>query len=96
MQLVTNTAPQLLPCRVSEMLIQLISIVLGRFCIAFDRFGGELSWRIGVVAGSRIQIGRIGIVGWCSIRSRVVLRYLGGVARGRRIIFRGFGVVAVV
>jgi hypothetical protein len=65
------------------MLNRLISIVLESFSVVFDHIGGELSWRIGVVAGSRVIPGST----WeprCSI------------SRGRRIILRCFGVAALV
>jgi hypothetical protein len=75
-------------------------VVLGRFGVPFDRFGGVKNWSIGVVAGNGVVLGSIGVKGWGSIRSRVVLRCLGGVVlrclggvtRGS-VIFWGFGVV---
>jgi hypothetical protein len=54
-------------------------VVLGRFGVPFDRFGGVKNWSIGVVAGNGVVLGSIGVKGWGSIRSRVVLRCLGGV-----------------
>jgi hypothetical protein len=57
-------------------------VVLGHFGVVFASFSGVISRNLGVVAGNRVVLGSLGVVGRGSLRSRVVLRYLGGAARG--------------
>jgi hypothetical protein len=57
-------------------------VVLGHFGVVFASFSGVISRNLGVVAGNRVVLGSLGVVGRGSLRSRVILRYLGGAARG--------------
>jgi hypothetical protein len=54
-------------------------VVVWHFGVVFDRYGG-------VIRSS------VGVVGWGSIRSRVVLRCLGGVVTRGRVTLSGVGV----
>jgi hypothetical protein len=38
-------------------------VVLGRFGVAFDRFGGVISWSIVVVAGNGVVLRSLGVRG---------------------------------
>ena len=53
-----------------------------RLGVVLKSIGEVISWSFGVVAGNRVVLGSLGVVGRGSLRSRVILRYLGGAARG--------------
>jgi hypothetical protein len=55
-----------------------------RLGVVLTCFGDVISWGFGVVAGHRVVLGSLGVVGWDSIRSLLAIQYLGGVVLGNR------------
>ncbi len=53
-----------------------------RLGVVLKSIGEVISWSFGVVAGHRVVLGSLGVVGWSSIRSPVAIQYLGGVVLG--------------